>query len=913
MLHRRSIRLRIIVLVIVPVIALVALYGVIVSLTLGNLLTLRHAAKVRQELSVPIAGVQIQLAKERKLALAYLARPGYGKLSGLLSQEHQTDLVVTTYHNAATRALASGASAGERQAISEWNADLAGLRELRIAIDSFQVRVAVAAGDYSTILSGGDQVVTQALLPLLSSQGGIQATSLLAMDSSLQELSEEGDLVRADLIKHSFPQPNISLVDHLAWMHQQLWNQTYPGLDPAYQNFLRGLIPSSDAARLATMESSLAAGPASAGKLSLATWTSTTTAYENGFRLALQKSAAALASSTKATASASGRRLILLGSLGLLAILIAASFGALIARGLIRQLVELRSSAVELSDVQLPDVIRRLRAGDDIDADASVARLEAGSDEVGQVRQAFNSVARTAIAAAVDEVKIRHGVNDVFRNLARRSQSLLARQLQLLDDMERRAHDPDQLADLFRVDHLTTRMRRHAEGLLIVAGGTSGRTRREPVPIVDVMRAAVAEVEDYTRIRVTSRTSSAVGGHAVADVIHLLAELVENATTYSPADTPVRIDANRVARGVVIEIEDHGLGMGEGQLTELNATLDDPPQFDLSGSDQLGLFIAGQLAKRHEVKVSLRDSPYGGVVAVVLIPSTLIVDTDGSESEYPLAISARGPVPELAAGPDTAASITAAITAAAAILGGTEPPAPPAIERAPETPGEATRPGHDRTPDSTGQPAAWPESAPALPSRQPALPTRRPAQPDRASGQPNGAPGEPDGAPGLPRRAPALPSRAPGLPSRVPSQPDLAPVAADLTTPTNGHPAEPVSGGFFWNEDGIGIGVPEQAKASDADLIDLDGLPMRVRQASLAPQLRQQPIVVQPEQVVTAPPESSPEEARSMFAALQQGWERGRAEPAQAHDGAEEIPAEATPAQQGEPGSPGTEKGRKKS
>ena len=182
-----------------------------------------------------------------------------------------------------------------------------------------------------------------------------------------------------------------------------------------------------------------------------------------------------------------------------------------------------------------------------MDVGAEVPQLEPSNDEIGQVREAFNTAARTAIAAAVDEVKIRRGVNDVFRSLARRNQSLLTRQLQLLDSMERRVHDPEELADLFRVDHMTTRMRRHAEGLLIVAGGSSGRTWREPVPIVDVMRAAAAEVEDYTRIRVTSRTSAALAGHAVADIIHLLAELVENAATFSPANTPVRVDGERVA------------------------------------------------------------------------------------------------------------------------------------------------------------------------------------------------------------------------------------------------------------------------------------------------------------------------------------------------------------------------------
>ena len=285
-----------------------------------------------------------------------------------------------------------------------------------------------------------------------------------------------------------------------------------------------------------------------------------------------------------------------------------------------------RTSAFDLSSVRLPAVLARLRSGDEVDLATETPQLEPDPSEIGQLREAINLAAKTAVNAAVDEVAIRRGVNDVFRNLARRNQSLLTRQLELLDAMERRVHDPEELADLFRVDHLTTRMRRHAEGLLIVAGGTSGRAWRDPVPIMDVMRAAVAEIEDYTRIRVTSRSVASIAGHAVADVIHMLAELVENATTFSPANTPVRIESDIVAKGLVIEIEDRGLGMGEEQMAEINTRLNDPPPLDLSGSEQLGLFIAGQLARRHDVKITMQGSAYGGVTAVVLVPSALLVE-----------------------------------------------------------------------------------------------------------------------------------------------------------------------------------------------------------------------------------------------------------------------------------------------
>ena len=260
-----------------------------------------------------------------------------------------------------------------------------------------------------------------------------------------------------------------------------------------------------------------------------------------------------------------------------------------------------------------------------MDASAQAAPITATSDEVRQVGEAFATVQQTAVEAAVGQAKLREGISHIFRNLARRSQSLLHRQLTLLDAMERRARDPQELDDLFRVDHLATRMRRHAESLIILSGEAPARGWRNPVPLVDVLRAAVAEVEDYTRIKVSATTQASLAGPAVGDVIHMIAELAENATIYSPPQTPVSITGSVVGQGFAVEIEDRGLGMSTAHRDEINAQLENPPAFDLSGSDQLGLFVAGQLAKRQNIRISLRSSAYGGTTAIVLIPRSLVV------------------------------------------------------------------------------------------------------------------------------------------------------------------------------------------------------------------------------------------------------------------------------------------------
>ena len=332
---------------------------------------------------------------------------------------------------------------------------------------------------------------------------------------------------------------------------------------------------------------------------------------------------------------------------------------------------------------------------------AEAPPLRVGRDEIGRVGQAFDLVRQTAIRAAVDEAKLRRGLNDVFRSLARRSQSLLHRQLALLDQMERRATDPEALDDLFRLDHLTTRMRRHAEGLVILAGAAPGRGWSSPVRMVDVMRGAIAEVEDYARVSVATRSQAALAGSAVADVIHLLAELVENATTLSPPYTSVRVSGDAVASGFVIEVEDRGLGMSPQRLGELNERLASPPEFNPSDSEQLGLFVVSQLAKRHGIRVTLKASPYGGTSAVVLIPAHLVVTEEAFRAGLPGEPAAISTGPDARAGasgnhrdPLPAGPLPAVTMRADAV------PADPAqagpAQIGPAQIGGANRPGADR-------------------------------------------------------------------------------------------------------------------------------------------------------------------------------------------------------------------------
>jgi signal transduction histidine kinase len=328
--------------------------------------------------------------------------------------------------------------------------------------------------------------------------------------------------------------------------------------------------------------------------------------------------------------------------LGLAAVAASLVISVRIGRGLVVELVSLRNGALEIARRKLPEAMRRLRAGEEIDIRAEAPPGPAAEDETGQVAEALATVHRAALRAAVERAELASGISGVFVNLARRSQILVHRQLSLLDSMERRSDDPNELSDLFRLDHLTTRMRRHAESLIILSGAAPGRAWRRPVSLTNVVRAAVSEVEDYARVEVRQLPEAAVVGAAVADLTHLLAEIIENAAQFSPPHTRVRVTGEPVGNGYAVEVEDRGLGMGKETLAEANRRIEQSEALDLFDSDRLGLFVVSRLAARHGIRVHLRTSPYGGTTAVVLVPTALL-HTGAAERARSEAVPTRQP------------------------------------------------------------------------------------------------------------------------------------------------------------------------------------------------------------------------------------------------------------------------------
>jgi K+-sensing histidine kinase KdpD len=252
------------------------------------------------------------------------------------------------------------------------------------------------------------------------------------------------------------------------------------------------------------------------------------------------------------------------------------------------------------------------------------------------------------VRVAAEQAALRRSVADMFLSLGRRLQALVHRQLELLDELERTEADPQQLRSLFRLDHLATRMRRNAENLLVLSGAEPVRRWSDPVPLPRVIRAASAEIEDYNRVGIMPMADVRVVGHAVSDVVHLLAELIENAAAFSPPGTRVQVSGEPAAHGYLLEIEDQGIGMSDEELEEANEQLATPASIDLAGAQRLGFYVVGRLAARHGVKMRLRRSWFGGVAALVLLPSELLGGSEGGE------VGAAGaPVVE-PAGPESA-------------------------------------------------------------------------------------------------------------------------------------------------------------------------------------------------------------------------------------------------------------------
>ena len=636
----RSIRLRIYFLVAIPLVAMAGLLAYVVGTSVNDAIDLDRVPNLINASGIPAAKFGMYVQAERAAAVVYLFAPTPANLAAYQAAISATDKATPAFTAAMTSpaVLGSESPSGAKQI----QAILGGLKQLptlRAGVQARALSPLAALGAYSQGMADTIKlflIQTNSVDPPTNQLA--PAIGLIATVQAREQLSQEDALLAGMLAGQRMTVADRVAFNNMAGARQTQLQNVDNLLDPPSLAVWNAAQAGSGVVQqdLTTIEQAIAAGtPVSKLPVTPAQWQGIVGPLtKDNFNGGVAVSQEIIAADHR-IAHAAWVRVAAISSVGLLGLLITILVTTLVARGIIRRLGGLERNALQLAEVQLPDVVSRLRRGENVDVNAEAPALRVGRDEIGRVGQAFDLVRQTAVRAAVDESKLRQGLNDVFRSLARRSQSLLHRQLTLLDQMERRATDPEALDDLFRLDHLTTRMRRHAEGLVILAGAPPGRGWSSPVRMVDVMRGAIAEVEDYARVSVATRSQAALAGSAVADVIHLLAELIENATTLSPPYTSVRVSGDTVANGFAIEVEDRGLGMSPPRLAELNDRLANPPEFNPSDSEQLGLFVVSQLAKRHGIRVTLKASPYGGTAAIVLIPRHLVVTEEAFRAGLP--------------------------------------------------------------------------------------------------------------------------------------------------------------------------------------------------------------------------------------------------------------------------------------
>ncbi|WP_155371830.1 sensor histidine kinase [Catellatospora vulcania] len=663
-----SIRSRVMLLLLAPLVPLIGMWLLGTTASLGPATNLLDVKSGVDMFGTPAYELVSELQAERALSMR-LVSGGAGAATELDTQRAETDAALAEFRRlTGSDDAESAASALTRQHLAAVGKALEELPLGRAVVDTRQYDRVQIMRLYSDIIDR--------TFGLYGSVSGLddhelnrQAGTVIALTEARELYARENALVSATIAGGGMSPAERAEVVALVGLQRRAHDTATRYLHPDDADRYTAILDSAAYLRLRAVEDRLADLGRPAPAIDATQWSADYAAVDGKLYELESAAASRTIDATMPAATAILLRLALAGGVGLIVIVVLVLVSRRVARSVIHRINALRTQALHVAEHSLPDVVARLRTGADVDVDAEVPPPPATvSDELDELENAFALVQRTAVASAVQEATLRNGLNQVFLNIGRRSQVLLHRQLALLDAMERRVTDPQDLEDLYRVDHLGARMRRHAEDLVILAGAKPGRGWRHPVPVHDVMRSAVSEVEEFTRITVVPPQELALRGRAVSDVIHLLAELLENATAYSPRDTHVTVAGQLLPNGYAVEIEDRGVGMPASAVDEANGRLADPPDFDPAHSSRLGLFVVARLAARHGIRVTLRPSPYGGLTAVVLLPRELVVDDNATAPPATPAVPAAVAVPiaALTAGPQSAQVVEGTSTPAAA-------------------------------------------------------------------------------------------------------------------------------------------------------------------------------------------------------------------------------------------------------
>jgi signal transduction histidine kinase len=631
--HDKSIRKRLTRTVLIPSVTLLVLWFGGSSYYLFNGLYVRLVAGSVRDVSIPAVTALSSLQQERQIALQYLDNPASG-LPELQAQQQKSDVDLAGLRDVFASAIDSAPAEIGTKMIALRD-QLNQLPVIRSQINFKSIAKPQVNSFYNGVLDTAANLfdVQARVVPDATAvQGGITATIVFRAGDVM---SRETSLVNSAFAVGSFSPDDYLQFTQLSGSYRADLDRIAPFLEPDAKAKYQALIASEPWKQLMRAEDALVKRGSWTNRdratvpVSQADWRNATSQVATG----LTDLTIVQADKVSAAAIDSGNgqlRVVIIGSLAaLIASIVAITVAVRVSRNLVdrtlmTRLERLRTDSHDMAVNRLPNIVERIKNGAAVDVAAELPRLDHGLDEIGQVAEAFNRAQRTAVYAAASEAQARSGVHNVFLGIAGRHQVLVHRQLEILDKMEKREDDSTQLDLLYQLDHLATRARRTTENLIILGGKQPGRRWRNPVPLMEVVRAAVSETSQYRRVRVEQVADVSIVGSAVADTIHLIAELVDNATAFSPPESPVEITGRMVARGVVAEISDQGLGMTDEVRDRANAMMAAAPEFDamaLRADASLGLFVVARLSSRLGITVTFEMSRYGGTRATVLVPS----------------------------------------------------------------------------------------------------------------------------------------------------------------------------------------------------------------------------------------------------------------------------------------------------
>jgi signal transduction histidine kinase len=636
-LRNWRLRTKVIAVVTVPTLAALVLGGLAVEESLDEAAQFRQTVS-QVDLANNVTRVIHELQKERTLSVARIAANRSGPRAGLDAQVLKVDREVAALSEAAGQVETSDNAARERY--NRGLQRLSGLQALRNAADNSAYPDTAVNGAYSSMIESLVQLGREVNTAVNDRDLLRRGSTIQSVSEAKEFLSRENSALAIAAARNGFPTGLLqetrdaeasfgaSVSGYLAnatAAERQFFSDTFSG--PEIDNRERIEVTALNRAD-ADLTPNIPAEKFLADSV-----TATDRLRQIEAQLLNNLSGAASSLADDATGVALSAAGAVLGALVLALMLM-----LIVTRSLLKPLRVLRTNALDVAYTRLPETVQRILAAPDPIAssrDAVEPVPVFTREETGEVARSFDAVHEQAVRMAAEQALLRDNVNSIFVNLSRRSQALVERQLNLIDRLEQDEQDPDQLASLFELDHLATRMRRNSESLLVLSGSGLSRQLTRPVPVADVVGAAVSEVEQYARVEVLSAPEVAVQGRAVSDLVHLIAELLDNATTYSEPEKKVNVRMMVTRKKeLAVQITDYGVGMSPADIEAANRRLADPPDMDVSVTRRMGLYVVARLAQRHDIQVRLRDNEdiEGGLIARIVVPAALVQSTKGTST-----------------------------------------------------------------------------------------------------------------------------------------------------------------------------------------------------------------------------------------------------------------------------------------